>query len=239
MKKGQYGKNQWKVTLLNLGIKLLIVLALGAGIYFAYPVVKTKVDEIQAKREAAKLEGMLGEDETGDEPDEGQLADTMPQENPNESNPAERGTGTQDWAEDDLGEGDQGEPEAEKIHRYEFVPFDGTWNDALRAAEEAGGYLATITSPEEQQEIEALMEEHDGYYVTWLGANSLSGDFAWVNGEAWEYTNWADGEPNNETGSESYLLMYRVDGVWCWNDVEVSVSTYYKGHMGYIVEHEE
>ena len=58
-----------------------------------------------------------------------------------------------------------------------------------------------------------------------------------MSGEPWDYTNWAEGEPNNETGSESYLMMYRSDGKWGWNDAEVSVSEYYQGHMGYIIEY--
>lgn len=239
MKKGRYGKNQWKVTLLNLGVKLLIVLVLGIGIYFVYPVAKTKIDEMQAKREAAKLEEEMSREMEAESETDGELmAAATSQELPEASDPPQE-PGAESQPEEDLGEGDQGEPEVEKVHTYEFIPFDGTWNEALRAAEEAGGYLVTITSPEEQLEIEALMEGYDGYYVVWLGANRLSGDFAWVNGEEWEYSNWAEGEPNNETGSESYLLMYRVNEVWCWNDVEVSVSTYYKGHMGYVVEYEE
>lgn len=254
--KRQYGRNQWKVTLLNLGVILLIILVLAAAVFFAYPHVKPVWDEFRAEREAAKLEeeargeGEPGEESGGDEfsaamaqsgndqadgetggeevPGEG-----SPEENPGESVYGEEGSG------EDLGEGDQGEPEEEKIHRYEFVPSDGNWEEAMAAALEAGGYLVTITSPEEEYEIEQLMEQQEGYIVVWLGASKLSGDFAWENGEAWVYDNWAEGEPNNETGSEDFLLMYRVKQVWCWNDVDVDVSTYYKGRMGYIIEYEE
>lgn len=209
MKKGnQYGKNQWKVTLLNLGVRLGILAILAGGVWKAWP--------YAAPRVSAWLEEKKNKDdgETEEEtfPEGGRLSVAMMETLEETEFPR-------------------------KAHTYKFVPSDGTWNDAAKAAREDGGYLADITSAEEQQEIEMLMEGYDGYSVIWLGANRLAGDFAWMSGEPWDYTNWAEGEPNNETGSESYLMMYRSDGKWGWNDAEVSVSEYYQGHMGYLIEY--
>lgn len=146
-------------------------------------------------------------------------------------------------------------------HYYEYVEQAGiTWVNAKKAAEERTyfgqqGYLATITSKEEDEFIASLI---NGY--GWLGGtchyeyiydregNRIYSSLAeslwnwyWVTGpEAGEkffdrtgtlnkYTNWITGEPNNQ-GGEYFLHMY-VDNKW--NDFPNSYSTI----KGYIVEY--
>ena len=38
--------------------------------------------------------------------------------------------------------------------------------------------------------------------------------FAWTNGDALTYTNWAGGEPNNFGGNENYVHTYANNGTW-------------------------
>ena len=124
-------------------------------------------------------------------------------------------------------------------HRYELVVGDFSWESAKESAEASGGYLATIDSAEEQEKIEAILSEHPEIHVVWIGGYLFNGSFIWLDGKplsSSEFQRWGYGEPNNETGDENYLDMYRINGVWYWNDVPNDISSYYAGHMGYVKE---
>lgn len=97
------------------------------------------------------------------------------------------------------------------------------WNDAQAEAEASGGYLATITSPEEQSFIAATM---DVSYWNWIGGyqdpkdptySEPYGGWKWVTGEPWNYENWAPGEPNGDASENFLNLKYPPDEI-AWND---------------------
>ncbi|MCP4352195.1 MAG: hypothetical protein GY795_42590, partial [Desulfobacterales bacterium] len=93
-------------------------------------------------------------------------------------------------------------------HFYEvFTDTEVTWHQAKAIAEDMGGYLATITSAEEQQFIEDLLISSGaptGAYWFGLVETGTEGIYTWDNGESLSsYTNWCDGEPNNGWGGES------------------------------------
>lgn len=144
-------------------------------------------------------------------------------------------------------------------HWYDFVIADTpqTIVDTEAAVEAAsfmglGGYLATITSQEEQTFLNGL----------WPGAGSVSGQFndlsyfliggsdrdqegafEWIggpeDGQAFSYTNWSSGEPNNTAASgmtEQYVFAWWLDsaaGVWNDGGDDTSVS------QAYVVEYSE
>jgi hypothetical protein len=78
------------------------------------------------------------------------------------------------------------------------------------------GYLATITSAEENAFIlnsvvgstacSCILDEF------WLGGGDAGGQWGWITGETWDFTNWASGEPNNY-GVETALsfLGWEID----------------------------
>lgn len=139
--------------------------------------------------------------------------------------------------EDSYGIG-QDEETKEYVSEYEVVRADVTWKEAKKAARERGGHLAVITSQEEEDTVEALIEENDSLYTVWLGSKYRGGTYRWITNEEFSYENWAAGEPNNETGDEAYMDMYQKDGIWRWNDVPNEISQYYSGKMGYVIEWE-
>ena len=58
-------------------------------------------------------------------------------------------------------------------------------------------------------------------YEYWLGGTDQEqeGEWRWVTGEKWKYSQWAGGEPNNYTGGENYLGVFSKP---CgWNDENV------------------
>ena len=128
-------------------------------------------------------------------------------------------------------------------HWYEFVvPTDNeglptliTWEDAQAAAAEGDGFLATITSPEENDFIvDMILPAQTGIVAAWLGgfqppeAAEPADGWEWVAGDeaVWSFTHWWEGEPNN-LGNEDYLSM-KLDPVQrgYWNDEDSPQGAY-------------
>jgi hypothetical protein len=126
---------------------------------------------------------------------------------------------------------------SENYHDYLIVSFpEQSWDDA-RSDIAAGYDLATITSADEQAFIESLLEDIIGEY--WLGGyqypldtKDASANWTWVTGESWSYTNWFEGEPNDNggPGREQHLAMWDTDN-WQWND-----QAWLPNITGYIAE---
>jgi len=109
-------------------------------------------------------------------------------------------------------------------HRYYLydvaglsAPEDNTWENAQAYCEAVGGYLAAITSQEENEFLYNYMRQqgYDSAYFGLAGVNS-TGTWVWCNGETVSYTNWAPGEPNNDGNGEKYGMFYwkYTDGAW-------------------------
>lgn len=90
---------------------------------------------------------------------------------------------------------------------------------ATLAAERFGGYLATITSPEEQDFINRNMPavQNGGNTVIGLvqdgSAPEPADGWGWVTGEPFTWSNWRSGEPNDTAGNEDHVIIY-TDGTW-------------------------
>lgn len=141
-------------------------------------------------------------------------------------------------------------PNPENGHYYELVYDDLiNWSEALIAADAmtlggdlCHGYLATATSGGENDFIVATFGTGP-LSNKWLGAIQYEEDSAtpndgwhWGTGEAWIYTNWNDGEPNNiNYGADGYedALTYWTNGRW--NDAP---DTWRYGNGGFVVEYD-
>jgi hypothetical protein len=100
-------------------------------------------------------------------------------------------------------------------HFYEAVVVPGiTWTEAQLAAEAKGGYLATISSPEENAFVFSVAD----------------GGWGWVTGEPFNYDNWSPESPNNgsvTSGPEDRIHFWTMgtsldDRVPTWNDAAAS-----------------
>jgi hypothetical protein len=84
----------------------------------------------------------------------------------------------------------------------------------------AGGHdgLASIEDAAEQVVAESLLGT-TGVMFGWFGLNDVTteGVFAWTNGNAVTYTNWAPGEPNDFNGVEDCGVVQAALG-YQWND---------------------
>lgn len=128
-------------------------------------------------------------------------------------------------------------------HLYELVPGLFSWDEARAAAAariqaDTPGYLATITSAEEQAVVLSLLPTT--IHPAWIGASDVAVEGTWVwetgpeagtvfwkNGAPFggAYTGWRAGEPNDFQG-EDHLSVY--GGGWVdWDRIR----------MGYVVEY--
>jgi hypothetical protein len=136
-------------------------------------------------------------------------------------------------------------------HYYQLVCTSAgiTFDAARTAAMTAGGYLASITSSAENDFAFNVANQEGGWLLNsfncaigpWLGGyqtsktNEPAGNWAWVNGDAWGYTNWAGGEPNNSGNTEDAAHFYGCGGVRnkLWNDITNTITLF-----GYVIEYD-
>ncbi len=116
----------------------------------------------------------------------------------------------------------------ENGHYYQMSTTLRTWDNARWAAEQMGGHLATITSPAENNFVTQLLPTEVNAWLGGfqpLGSVEPNGSWQWVTGEAFDYSNWNGGEPNNGIGwnltDENSLEIYGVlaSGRGKWNDL--------------------
>lgn len=142
-------------------------------------------------------------------------------------------------------------------HWYQFVS-DQTidWTSASERSVASGGYLATITTPAENDFIFSYLNAVSGYVgdpqelrgpfvggYQDLSAADYSeprGGWRWVTGEPWAASNWdvfGHGEPNDTCGCadpEDVLTIDNRVGVCVWND-SPAAGQY---RSGYLIEWE-
>ena len=120
---------------------------------------------------------------------------------------------TGDEIEDDNQKTNHGEYNS---HTYAIYKCSVTWEAAKAWCENNGGHLVTITDEREQMFIEELNSD---YTNLWIGAyRETYNNWKWVTGESWDYTNWAEGEPNdsdNVVPDENSVTLWPLT----WNDL--------------------
>jgi|GEM_PF-1911259 len=121
-------------------------------------------------------------------------------------------------------------------YRVVSVPQGLSWKEADVIARQQGGYLSTPTSAAENDFAFSLVNDpkysvtdptNGNKYGPWLGlvqqpgSQEPSGGWGWVTSEAFNFTNWLPGEPNNDGGHEDvgcYMQKPNQTGPF-WNDI--------------------
>ena len=100
-----------------------------------------------------------------------------------------------------------------------------SWAAARQFAVARGGDLATLTTKAESN----FAFEVDGRIGNcWLGGFQVAGaceptcEWTWVTGEAWVFSSWRPGQPDNTSGTEESLCFWGGEAVW--NDGTGSVA---------------
>lgn len=150
-----------------------------------------------------------------------------------------------------------------KNHRYELIVADVTWTEAEAICRQKGGYLATLTSQEEFDQVtNQIVGEGKTKISFYVGATRDDsydgiGEYHWLHDHSGDsmfygalYSFWLSGEPSyssvtqdGETMEEKYVdLIYRQNEGRCYlNDVADDIlaeAPSYKGAIGYICEYD-
>lgn len=144
-------------------------------------------------------------------------------------------------------------------HRYELICADVSWDEARELCMEKGGYLATITSPAEQDIVQKQIEDENlqeiSFYVGYRRAEWVGDEFMeprWINADEsftsadhmhgfWKYSvPEYDYEQSQWEDTVCGLIKY-VGGIYLFDapDNLVEVSPEYSGKMGYICEFDD
>lgn len=102
-------------------------------------------------------------------------------------------------------------------HYYKVFDESLNWSGANQRCKDYNGHLVTINSKDEQAAIQNMIFHYGAkknYY--WTGGFSVrTNEWEWITREEFTYTNWAEGEPNNDLGNEFILALYGSTGKWC------------------------
>ena len=113
----------------------------------------------------------------------------------------------------------------ENNHTYSIYNIPTTWEKAEEICKKLGGHLVTITSQDEQIIVNELLEYGNLSFYS-IGGKRIgdSNNWEWINGEIFDFTNWATGEPNNVNNIENYLSVFNTSIKGYWNDSTNSAS---------------
>lgn len=100
-------------------------------------------------------------------------------------------------------------------HTYARFDIALNYSQAEKFCEQAGGHLATLTSWRENLAVQSILDDAS-YDEYWLGASDeeWEGSWKWTTGEAFDWTNWDDSQPDNYNGDEDFLTIYSYYGSW-------------------------
>lgn len=101
-------------------------------------------------------------------------------------------------------------------HFYKVFDESFNWSGANQRCKDYNGHLVTINTKDEQAAIQNMLFHYGGkknYY--WTGGFSVQqNEWEWITREEFTYTNWAEGEPNNDLGNEFILAFNGSTGKW-------------------------
>ena len=122
---------------------------------------------------------------------------------------------------------------------YKTFIVELSWFDAYKYCQNLGGHLVTITSEDEQIFIENYMEAQSFTQCAWIGLYFDDSKWMWITGEEFEYSNWAEGEPNDSGAIEAFGHVNWLTNGGKWNDFAPLPNTVQSGNtIAFICEWE-
>ncbi len=136
-------------------------------------------------------------------------------------------------------------------HSYSLISIGSgiDWATAQADAEARGGYLATLTSMAENNIVYDMLgigtndnvwhvDQYASRIGPWLGGLQMPGSsepgggWQWITGEAFSFTNWSPGNPDNFGTDENRIHFFgNPTRNSYWNDIPASAML-----RGYVVE---
>ena len=111
-------------------------------------------------------------------------------------------------------------------HTYVYIKNKEDWQTARELCNDVGGCLLVVEDEKENTFISNILAED-----TWLGLTDEEeeGNFRWINGAEFLFSNWQISEPNNWDGNQNYA-HYKRAIAFKWNDTEPG-GTHYDGNF--------
>ena len=117
---------------------------------------------------------------------------------------------------------------------YRWIKERKTQEEAQAYAESLGGHLVVINSADEDDFVYSMVRDASltglgiasdggGVSYVWLGGKDAAseGEWVWVNGEPFQYTNWGQAEPDNYLGQDGLAM-----GLQNWPDGSSGSAAY-------------
>ena len=117
---------------------------------------------------------------------------------------------------------------------YRWIKERKTQEEAQAYAESLGGHLVVINSADEDNFVYSMVRDASltglgiasdggGVSYVWLGGKDAAseGEWVWVNGEPFQYTNWGQAEPDNYLGQDGLAM-----GLQNWPDGSSGSAAY-------------
>ena len=94
-----------------------------------------------------------------------------------------------------------------------------SWSQASNRCESLGGHLATVPTPSEDAFVRSVVGNTEVFLGGFQppGACEPACGWTWSTGEAWNFSNWNDFEPNNSNVGQDRLRTYPSG---TWDDVQ-------------------
>lgn len=106
-------------------------------------------------------------------------------------------------------------------HHYAVIERYMDFETAKEFCESRGGHLVTITSEEENIFIKEIIHRYatrDFYRIG--GIKNNSGEWTWITGEKFSYSDWMKDEPKNYNSGENSIVIFK--------DAKIGFNTFWK-----------
>ena len=112
-------------------------------------------------------------------------------------------------------------------HQYAAVNC-GTWTQCEAQAVALGAHLVSVNDAAENAWLVSTFTPTKNYWIG-LTDKDQQGVWKWTSGEAFGYSNWVVGEPNNWLNNESYVHMNynyptQTNRIGQWNDAQNDIT---------------
>lgn len=125
--------------------------------------------------------------------------------------PTDSGAGTRDSGSPRVDSGPPSSCRADEMKYgnscYAVLSMPNSFDDARVSCTARGAEAVTIESKAENDAVYGFLPA--SVSAVWIGlVRADANSFDWISGESFSYRNWAENEPNNDTGDEDCVVMW-------------------------------
>ena len=110
---------------------------------------------------------------------------------------------------------------------YKVVSLGKHWDPARKYCQNEfkNGDLAAVSNLKIKQTLERGLTKESIENGLWIGGNKVDGQWQWSNGDAWDFENWASGEPNKDASQKE--IFVRLNPSHEWRDWNINTNSFF------------